>query len=79
MSWPFWKPTRRSTKRLPPQPTIRRFWFRYQADTGLAAAADRHVALIRAILGGDADEAGAEAGRLMALLRRHAETVATQQ
>jgi DNA-binding GntR family transcriptional regulator len=62
----------------PLQTHSRRFWFRYQADTGLAAAAERHVALIRAILSGDADEAGEEAGRLMALLRRYAEAVATQ-
>src|SRR5262249_20717658 len=39
----------------PLQTHSRRFWFRYQADTGLAAAADKHVALIRAILGGDVD------------------------
>ena len=62
----------------PLQTHSRRFWFRYQADTGLAAAAERHVALIRAILAGDADEAGEEAGRLMVLLRRYAEAVATQ-
>jgi DNA-binding GntR family transcriptional regulator len=62
----------------PLQTHSRRFWFRYQADTGLAAAAERHVALIRAILNGDAAEAGDEAGQLMALLRRYAEAVATQ-
>lgn len=60
----------------PLQTHSRRFWFRYQADTGLATAAERHVALIRAILSGDVKEAGDEAGRLMALLRRHAESVA---
>ena len=42
----------------------RRFWFRYQSDTGLAAAAERHVALIRAILDGDA-KARRGAKRLM--------------
>ncbi|MDW6021770.1 GntR family transcriptional regulator [Mesorhizobium sp. BAC0120] len=62
----------------PLQTHSRRFWFRYQADTGVAAAAERHVALIRAILSGDAVEAGEEAARLMALLRRYAEAVATQ-
>jgi len=61
----------------PLQTHSRRFWFRYQADTGVAAAAERHVALIRAILSGDTAEAGEEAGRLMALLRRYAEAVAT--
>ena len=53
----------------PLQTHSRRFWFRYQADTGLAEAAERHVALIRAILDGDEDGAGSEAERLMALLR----------
>ena len=51
----------------PLQTHSRRFWFRYQSDTGLAAAAERHVALIRAILDGDADGAGDEAGQLIAL------------
>lgn len=62
----------------PLQTHSRRFWFRYQADTGLAAAAERHVGLIKAILSGDAQQAGDEAGRLMKLLRRYAEAVATQ-
>ena len=56
----------------------RRFWFRYRAENGLTEAAERHVALIRAIVGGDADDAENEAGNLIALLRRHAEAVATQ-
>lgn len=57
----------------PLQTHSRRFWFRYKADTGLAVAAEHHVAVIRAILDGDADGAGLQAGRLMALLRGHAE------
>jgi len=60
----------------PLQSHSRRFWFRYQSDTGLAAAADRHMALIKAILDGDGDEAAAQADRLMALLRSHAEDAA---
>lgn len=60
----------------PLQTHSRRFWFRYQADTGLAAAAEHHVALIAAILDGDAEAAEAAALRLMDLLednaRRHA-------
>ncbi len=56
----------------PLQTHSRRFWFRYQADTGLEAAASRHMALIKAILDGDADAAANEADRLMALLRGHA-------
>ena len=51
----------------PLQTHSRRFWFRYQSDTGLAASAERHVALICAILDGDADGAGEEAGQLIAL------------
>lgn len=57
----------------PLQTQSRRFWFRYQADTGLSAAAERHMSLIKAILEGDADAAAAEADRLMGLLRAHAE------
>ncbi|HEY6633343.1 MAG TPA: GntR family transcriptional regulator, partial [Rhizobiaceae bacterium] len=45
----------------------RRFWFRYKADTGLAEAAEHHVGLIRSILEGDEEAAGAEAERLMSL------------
>jgi DNA-binding GntR family transcriptional regulator len=62
----------------PLQTHSRRFWFRYQSDTGLAAAAERHVALIGAILDGDADGAGEEAGRLIRLLRNHAEVAAAR-
>lgn len=62
----------------PLQTHSRRFWFRYQADTGLGTAAAHHVGLIKAILSGDADKAAARAARLMALLRRHAEAVAAR-
>ena len=34
----------------PLQTHSRRFWFRYKAETGLAEAAEQHVALIRSIL-----------------------------
>jgi len=60
----------------PLQTHSRRFWFRYQAAAGLAAAAERHVGLIRAILSGDSRAAGEEAKRLMGLLYRYAEAVA---
>jgi DNA-binding GntR family transcriptional regulator len=60
----------------PLQTHSRRFWFRYKADTGLAEAAERHVALIRSILEGDEKAAAAEAERLMSLLGSHAEAVA---
>jgi DNA-binding GntR family transcriptional regulator len=56
----------------PLQTHSRRFWFRYKADTGLAEAAERHVALIRSILEGDEKAAAAEAERLMSLLGSHA-------
>ena len=42
----------------PLQTHSRRFWFSYQCDTGLADAAERHVALIRSILDGDAERCG---------------------
>lgn len=60
----------------PLQTHSRRFWYRYQADSGLAAAADRHMALIKAVLDGDGDAAAAESDSLMALLRAHAEEAA---
>ncbi|WP_159589317.1 GntR family transcriptional regulator [Chelativorans xinjiangense] len=60
----------------PLQTHSRRFWFRYQADTGLAHAAEQHVRIIRAILDGDEKEAGREADALMRLLRKHAEATA---
>jgi DNA-binding GntR family transcriptional regulator len=56
----------------PLQTHSRRFWFRYQAGTGLEPAAARHMALIKAMLDGDADGAAHEADRLMGLLRGHA-------
>ena len=60
----------------PLQTHSRRFWFRYKAETGLAEAAEQHVALIRSILEGDEQAAEAEAERLMALLASHAEAAA---
>jgi DNA-binding GntR family transcriptional regulator len=60
----------------PLQTHSRRFWFRYQSDTGLADAAEHHVAIIRAIVDGDVEGAGAAAERLIALLRKHAEAAA---
>ena len=60
----------------PLQTHSRRFWYRYQAETGLDAAAERHMSLIRAVLDGGADEAAAETDRLLALLRSYAEDAA---
>ena len=62
----------------PLQTHSRRFWFRYQRETGLARAAERHVALLQAIIGADMERAGQEAGRLMDLLAELAETVSRE-
>ena len=48
------------------------------AGAGLAAAAERHVELIRGLVSGDARAAVEEAKRLMGLLYRHAEAVASR-
>lgn len=60
----------------PLQTHSRRFWYRYKADTGLAVAAEHHVAIIRAVLDGDGEAAARQAARLMELLRSHAEAAA---
>ena len=57
---------------LPLRTHSRRFWYRYRADTGLAEAAEQHVALIGTILDRDEHAAEAEAIRLMGLVRGHA-------
>lgn len=57
----------------PLQTHSRRFWFRYQADSGLAEAAEGHVGMIRAIIEGDEEGAGHAAGRLMDLLSANAD------
>ena len=57
----------------PLQTHSRRFWFRFQAETGLAEAADHHMAMVRAILDEDEEVAAGEAERLMGLLRKRAE------
>ena len=60
----------------PLQTHSRRFWYRYNAETGLAESAEHHVALIRSILEGDEEGAASEAERLMTLLCIHAEAAA---
>ncbi len=60
----------------PLQTHSRRFWFRYQADSGLADAALGHVLMIRAILDGDEDGAGKQAADLLDLLVANAEAAA---
>lgn len=58
----------------PLQTHSRRFWYRYNRETGLAEAAEHHVALISAILSRNEDMAAAQAARLVDLLRANAET-----
>lgn len=60
----------------PLQSHSRRFWYRYRAEADLAGAAERHIALIGAILARDEESAASQAERLMALLRSHAESAA---
>ncbi len=60
----------------PLQTHSRRFWYRYKADTGLALAAEHHIAVIRAVLDGDEAGAALQSQRLMTLLRTHAEMAA---
>lgn len=58
----------------PLQTHCRRFWFRYQAESGLPYTAEQHVRLIRSVVDGDEKAAMREAEALMRLLRKHAES-----
>lgn len=60
----------------PLQTHSRRFWYRYQSDTGLVQSSEHHVALINALLAGDGETAAGEAERLMDMLHRLAERAA---
>ena len=60
----------------PLQTHSRRFWYRFQSDSGLAQSAGHHVDLIAAILDGDERHAEMEADRLMTMLRQLAEQAA---
>lgn len=60
----------------PLQTHSRRFWFRYQSEDGLAEAAEHHVALIGAVIEGDADGAEAKAAELIDLLYNYARRAA---
>ena len=57
----------------PLQTHSRRFWYRFRRGSGLAQAANRHIAVIEAVMRGDADVAAAAMERLMAMLRKDAE------
>lgn len=52
----------------PLQTHSRRFWYRFQATAGPTRSAERHLALIAAILTGDEEAAGREASLLMEML-----------
>lgn len=56
----------------PLQTHSRRFWYRYRRGNGLKQAANRHIAIIEAVLRGDADGAAEAMDRLMAMLREDA-------
>lgn len=60
----------------PLQTHSRRFWYRYQSDSGLTQSAERHLALIRAVLDHDEEQAGTAADRLMGMLLQLAEAAA---
>ena len=62
----------------PLQTHSRRFWFRYQSETGLAASAEHHVRVIRAVLEGDERSVERETAELMDLLIGYAEAVASR-
>lgn len=57
----------------PLQTHSRRFWYRYNRETGLGEAAEHHVSLISAILERNEQRAALQAGRLIDLLRMSAE------
>ena len=56
----------------PLQTHSRRFWYRYRTPGGLGESAQRHVAVIRAILDKNEKDAAEKTGLLFDLLMRHA-------
>jgi DNA-binding GntR family transcriptional regulator len=61
----------------PLQTHSRRFWFYYRRGSGLAQAANRHIAVIEAVMRGDDDAAAEAMQRLMAMLRADADAACT--
>lgn len=59
----------------PLQTHSRRYWYRYRRGSGLAQAANRHIAVIEAVLRGDAAGAEAAMGKLMDMLRQDAAAI----
>lgn len=62
----------------PLQSHSRRFWYRYQSDRGLTQAATHHIAVIDAILDGDAERAEASTRAMLDLNLRYARQVAAR-
>ncbi|MBE7184607.1 MAG: GntR family transcriptional regulator [Methylobacterium mesophilicum] len=62
----------------PLQTHSRRFWFRFQATSGLKEAGARHLDLLAAIAARDEERARTKAEDLMGMLRAHARTAATR-
>lgn len=63
----------------PLQTHSRRYWYRYRRGNGLAQAANRHIAVIEAVLRGDAAGAEAAMAKLMDMLRKDAGAVSNVQ
>jgi DNA-binding GntR family transcriptional regulator len=59
----------------PLQAHSRRFWYKYRRGGGLAQAANKHIAVIEAVLRGDGDAAATATERLIDMLRADAAAV----
>lgn len=62
----------------PLQTHSRRFWYRYQSDTGLTQAAERHMAVINAILAREPDAAEAAMNGLLSMVLEQARAAASR-
>lgn len=60
----------------PLQTHSRRFWYRYQSDTGLTQAAERHIAVIHAILAREPEAAEAAMNGLLSMVMEQARVAA---
>ncbi|GHC73568.1 GntR family transcriptional regulator [Limoniibacter endophyticus] len=61
----------------PLQAHARRFWYRFRSEQGLASVAEKHLALINAIMSGDVTGAGQRAEECHLTVRRMAEQTAS--
>ncbi len=62
----------------PLQTHSRRFWYRYQSDTGLTQAAERHLAVVNAILARDPHAGETAMDSLLTMVLRQARTAASR-